>query len=214
MQDKLRRLVIVYFDLMALMVTSTFAYHHTIKKSLEVVPSDTIRFLLAMFISCLFCVVYFAHKGHYSARVPLWQQVRHIIRACGMMLLADLLLNYVAFPTVHGKKWIIISWVMSFQSILLARWVARHFLKKLQLWDVPAVLVGGVNNVSETLFALKSEGYLSYDIKNICLLKSSKTEIEAFREVHPEVEISGQLTDVNPESNNFMSRRFRSLVSA
>lgn len=51
--------------------------------------------------------------------------------------------------------------------------------------------------MSETLFALKSEGFLSYHIKKVVLLKSNEKDISDFIESHPDVLIATDLDIIN-----------------
>ena len=191
-----RKAVLVTFDFLSIFLTTVFAYSRTLQSDYSTLPVEISRLVIVLLSSALFCLLYFAYKGHYGVKVPWWQQVRHVLRACVVLLFADILINYVAFPTVSGQRWIILTWLLAIQNILIVRWVARSALKWIGQWNIPVIVVGGAKTASETLFALKSEGYLSYEIKQVVLINSSDADIAEFKEQHPTTIISEQLGNI------------------
>lgn len=199
MRIESRKAVLSSFDFLSIFLTTVFAYSHTLQSDFNTSPVEISRLVAVLLTSALFCLMYFAHKGHYGVKIPWWQQVRHVLRACFLLLFADILMNYIAFPEISGQRWIVLTWLLAIQNILITRWIARLALKWIGQWNIPVIIVGGARTASETLFALKSEGFLTYDIKQVILIKSGEDDIAEFREHHPDVQIALSLGDISKD---------------
>lgn len=210
MSISLRRLVLFVCDFVAMNVAAATSYLLVGDPAATNHPDAILRMMLTYMILGAACLGYFMHKGHYKWRNPWWQQVRQTVRTCVIFLLICLLINYVVLPEVNAQKWITLSWILSCVFVLVFRWGGRFYLKKAGRWDIPTVLVGGAENISETLFALKSEVYLTYDVQYVVLVEATSEQIDRFKRIHPEIGIKEDFGDIKermmvilcPENND------------
>jgi len=133
-------------------------------------------------------IVFFVQKGHYERRVPWWQQVQQIIVFCFFAFLIEGFANYV-FKTPVTRLWVGLSWVLAVPFLLTLRWVVRLVLMRLGRWSIPTLIVGGHENAIETLYAIKSEPYLKYDVAYVVLPQASDKDIAEFKDIHGDVQV-------------------------
>ena len=141
-------------------------------------------------------IFYFSHKGHYSWRTPWWQQVEQIFFACMAAFLFTGFVNYV-LKTPLTRLWVSTSWVIAVPMLMLFRWISRAILLKLKHWKIPTVIIGGKHNAIETIFGLKSENYLNYDIQYVVLLNGAPSHIKELKEIHKDIEVKKQLGELD-----------------
>lgn len=195
---RLRKSVLLTFDLLSLFCAMFIAFRCTLSPHIFGMTPDIMKLIFLLSGSALFCVLYFTHKGHYGVKIPWWQQVRHVLRAVIWMMIGDVLLNYAVIPDVAGQAGILLTWIMAIAILLVMRWVSRFVLKKLGRWDVSAIVIGGAQNVSETLYALKSELYLSYKIRKVVLLHAKDDDIADVAAHHPDVQLDTRFDTIYP----------------
>lgn len=180
----LRRAVLFSSDILAMVFAASITYAVTIG-SWETYPvDDYFKLIFVQLILTSVALLYFSHKGHYTWRNPWWQQVRQTIRTCFIFVLISLLINLVTLSNVTGITWVMIYWGMAATWLLSFRWVGRNILKNLNHWDIPTILIGGYLNINETLYALRSEPYLSYDIQKIILTNYTAERAEQLQLAH------------------------------
>ncbi len=134
-------------------------------------------------------LAYFAYRGHYSWRTPWWQQVRQVVAFCGCAGMISALLNYIAAPTLPSQSALTLTWTLTIPFVLLARLGGRALLKKVGHWSIATIVMGDAKNVVDTLYALRAEFYLTYDIKYVVLTQADAENIALLSSEHPDIEI-------------------------
>ncbi len=199
--QNLRKIVLILCDVCSMLAAAYLSYAMTADKFILNGMDDFVRPGAILVISGIIFISYFESRGHYNWRTPWWQQVRQVIRPCMIAIMVGLIVNYVSLPSVSARgEWVTISWVLTIPILLSLRWVGRAILKSLNHWDIPTILIGGVQNVTETIYALKSEMYLTYDIKRVVLRNAEENEIYNFDESHNDVEVGNTLDYIIPRS--------------
>ncbi len=152
-------------------------------------------------------VLYFMQKGHYTPSAPWWQQVKHIVTFSVWSLLSFVFLFYV-FKENPSRLLILSSWIGLIPILMMIRQIVRKILMIKGVWGIPTVIIGGYENAIETLYALKSESYLSYNVSQVVLPRGSDLQIAKFAEIHAGYLISkdtpefskGQLIVICPDT--------------
>lgn len=132
---------------------------------------------------------FYWYNGHYSWRTPWWQQVGNVVSFCACAMVINVLLNYIAVPGLTAQPILVLAWGASILGALGMRLVGRRFLKKIGHWNIATIVIGNPYGIIDTLYALKSEFYLSYDILYVVINKPDDDSIAALRAEHPAVEI-------------------------
>ena len=195
-----RRLILSLCDLIGFSLTAflTFWCNGILPGSDGAQDYYKLEVVLAIWM--VVCVAYFGHKGHYSWRTPWWQQVRHVLRTYTIAFVTVLLFKYVALPELPAEGLIISFWLLAIPSLLLMRWVGRAILKSVNHWSIPTILIGGIENVTETIYALRSELYLTYDIKQVAVVNGIGHDLVNLRALHPDLVIHETIDEILPRS--------------
>lgn len=197
MRIGLRRATLLSADIFAAFLATFITYGLAEDLWPSYSDGDTVRIVLTQFILVISALVYFSNKGHYSWRNPWWQQVRQTLRTCFIFILISLLINLIALSNVNGIKWVVLFWGMWAFALLTFRWVGRSILISRNHWDIPTILVGGSVNLIETIYALRSEAYLRYDIKQVVLTDYTPETIQQLKDAHGGLDIIPQLGNIN-----------------
>ncbi len=146
------------------------------------------RLLVFYIVQAIVGILYFMQKGHYKLATPWWQQVKHIslFSFFSLLLLCFLFFTVKADPS---RLFITLSWISLIPLLMIARQVVRKIMVKMGKWAIPTIIIGGFENATETIFALKSEGYINYDIKQVILPNATPTQIHKFKDIHGEYEV-------------------------
>ncbi len=133
-------------------------------------------------------ILYFQHKGHYKLHAPWWQQVKHIslFSIFSLLLLCFLFFTVKADPS---RLFITLSWVSLIPLLMGARQITRLIMIKSGKWNIDTTIIGGFENAIETIYALKSEGFINYDIKEVILPNATPAQINKFNDIHPQYEV-------------------------
>ena len=153
--------------------------------------------LLAFYIVQAFVgVLYFMHKGHYKLHSPWWQQVKHIslFSVFSLLLLCFLFFTVKADPS---RLFITLSWVSIIPLLMIARIAVRSIMIKMGKWNIDTIIIGGFENAIETIYALKSEDYIVYDIKEVILPNATPAQINKFNDIHPQYEVKKAIPEFN-----------------
>lgn len=200
MRIGLRRTTLLTADIFAAF-WATFITYGLTKHSWPLYSDmDTLRIVFSQAILVLSALIYFSNKGHYSWRNPWWQQVRQTLRTGFIFTLISFLINLIALSNVNAISWVVIFWGMWTFGLLTFRWIARSVLISRNHWDIPTVLVGGSVNLIETIYALRSEAYLRYAIKEVVLMDYSPETIQQLKDAHGDLNIIPQLGHINSYS--------------
>lgn len=130
--------------------------------------SDMANHLGAYIVFCsALCFIYY-NKGHYTYRIPWWNQVRYLLVSCIIVLLLDGFLLFSYEPRASHLM-IIFCWGFVFIGLLLSRQCSALILRKLKRWKIHCVVMGDVESVVDVLFALDSDSYNGYFVEKIFL---------------------------------------------
>lgn len=200
MKIGLRRTTLLTSDILAALLATFITYGNTMKVWSSYSEDDIIRIIVMQVTLTISALIYFSSKGHYSWRNPWWQQVRQTLRTCFILILISLLVNVVAISNVNGFMWVTLFWGLWAFALLTFRWVGRSFLISQNHWDIPTVLVGGSVNLIETIYALRSEAYLRYNIKQVVLTDYTPEAIQQLKDEHGDLIIIRELGHIDSYS--------------
>ncbi|MBM3117237.1 undecaprenyl-phosphate galactose phosphotransferase WbaP [Jeongeupia naejangsanensis] len=109
-------------------------------------------------------VANFWWRGHYSVRLPFWDE---LLELCRWLLLAALLNGMVVLLgkfTVSRFLWPV-SWSLALVLVPWFRALMRSWLLKRGVWQLPTVIIGAGSNAVEAFRAMMSEKQLGFRVK-------------------------------------------------
>lgn len=124
---------------------------------------------------CPFVVFMFFIRGHYTNRVPWWNQVRQVLYICFVALIIDGFMR-LALDMSFSRILIALSWLYLFLFVLLGRQIVYQICRKMGLWNISTVVVGDIETVINTLCAFRNDPYTGYDVVAIYLRDSKDKE--------------------------------------
>lgn len=134
--------------------------------------STTLFFMFAVSA----CIT-FLGKGIYTQRLPWWCAVSIIVKVVALSYLLDGFLHFAI--GIPGDNILIFSnWFFSFAFLFFAKQLTYFYLRKKDLWNTPAVIIGDVNTISDALFAFETDSYSGYDIKTIIVRDGPDQQID------------------------------------
>ncbi len=108
-------------------------------------------------------------QGHYTQRTPWWEQVKFMLRVNVILFLIAASVFY-SLKVPFSRLWVLMSFAFALPLLMIGRLVVRMVLLKMKRWAVDVTLIGGPQNVLESLFALNSDSYNTYNVRSIGLL--------------------------------------------
>lgn len=115
----------------------------------------------------------FYNRGHYRRPFPWWGQVKYILLTITCIAVIDGF-TYFSFKYQFSRLWILLSWVVSFNLLVLGRYLAKTLCCYIKIWTIPTVIIGSLDSTVGTLFAINSDPYAGYDIKKIIITSDGK----------------------------------------
>ncbi len=117
-------------------------------------------------------VIYFAARGHYTARVPIWTELRGLILGATLGFLCDSYIRVVVYGMPVGFE-SFTRWTLLVPSLLLMRNLARTVLDDLGLWRLRTLIIGDDPAIAPTEAAFLSEPRLGYEVVAAVSLKDA-----------------------------------------
>lgn len=117
--------------------------------------------------------VLFYSRGHYTQRMPWWDQTRQVV----LVLLAAIIIQGFAHYILKyplSRLWVTTTWVLGISFVLIGRLIVRSILLKFKLWQVPTTIIGSIENILEVSFALYSDRYAGFAVEKIIILSEEK----------------------------------------
>lgn len=114
-----------------------------------------------------------ASKGHYSQRIPFWDQTKDAAKRLLFIGAA----NSIALSLLNNAPIqlnLIAAWSGALATVLLFRRVTQLFCNFFGAWRTPTVIVGCGKNAVETANALCADPSLGYDV--ICFLNPDSSD--------------------------------------
>ena len=107
-------------------------------------------------------------KGHYSQRIPWWNQIQDISKIMTFSLFVDGLANYVlglSCPPIF----LIANWITGFSLLVIIRSAIDKVKCRWKGWHIPAAIIADIDTATDTLFALASDNGLGLAAHTIIL---------------------------------------------
>jgi undecaprenyl-phosphate galactose phosphotransferase len=101
--------------------------------------------------------------GHYSERVPLWTELRDLLRVGGMMLLLEGFLQF-AIKADISRVWIVVTWALFPGFAVLFRSAAKRTMTRAGSWLIPTIVFGRTEDAAPVAEALVAEPMLGFDV--------------------------------------------------
>jgi undecaprenyl-phosphate galactose phosphotransferase len=152
------------------------------------------------FALILVCLALFVTKGHYSKRIPFWDELRQMLKGVflvGLLHTAIVVgMNLTTMPRALAFAWL-------FALVLLPclRVLTKTLLLKVGLWSYPSVIIGDGENAEDTAKALADERMMGYEIKHFLSIDEPK---------RPFISVKGRDVPVSQLDQDF-ERHFRAL---
>ncbi len=108
-------------------------------------------------------VSYFAARGHYTSRVPIWTELRGLILGAALGFLCDSYIRVVVYGLTVGFE-SVVRWVILVPCLLFMRNMARTVLDGFGLWRLHTLIIGDDAAVAPTQAAFRSEPRLGYEV--------------------------------------------------
>ena len=168
-------LLILLFDLLALLVafaTTTYASQllvllvDTMGWGWEFHHFDTRRYYY--YFLCLFVLLRFVIKGHYSRRVPWLAQIETIVQTVAFAAMFDTFNYYFV-----GEGWfpfmLLCNWALCIVLLVLGRYASHSIARRSPEWKLPIALVGDARMVMDTMYAFDNDRHTGYEIRAVLL---------------------------------------------
>lgn len=118
--------------------------------------------------------------GHYSERIPLWTELRDLLRVSVMALVLEGFLQF-AFKADVSRLWILVTWIFFPAFTLLFRSIAKRALSRSGSWLIPTIVFGRPQEATPVAEALAAEPMLGFDIVAACGPASTEQSLGAMR---------------------------------
>ena len=112
----------------------------------------------------LITVINFWWRGHYSLRLPFWDELLEVLRALLLAALLNGMLVLLGKFTVSRFLWPV-SWGMALLLLPYFRSMMRDILLKKHIWQLPTVIIGAGVNAVEACRAMYSERQLGFEVQ-------------------------------------------------
>ncbi|WP_157670688.1 undecaprenyl-phosphate galactose phosphotransferase WbaP [Chitinibacter sp. GC72] len=119
---------------------------------------------LAFLGLAMITVANFWWRGHYSLRLPFWDELLEVLRALLLAALLNGMLVLLGKFTISRFLWPV-SWGMALILLPYARTAMKSLLLRLQLWQLPTVIIGAGINAQEAYRAMTSERQLGFEVQ-------------------------------------------------
>lgn len=109
----------------------------------------------------LVCALWMHSRGHYSERIPFWSEVRDVISAAALCLVAEGFIEYAAKEHV-SRLWVAISWALYIPICVLVRSWIKWALTRLAIRRMDVFLFGDPEGPVRT--AIEAETLLGFKV--------------------------------------------------
>lgn len=109
----------------------------------------------------------------YSRRIPFWHIMQKLFHVSSYATISIILLLYIAEAAASTSRlFIAFFWGLSFFALVLFRYLAKVVLSRLQLLQLPVLIIGAGKTAEMFVQGVKSDLGMSYDV--IGLLEDNK----------------------------------------
>jgi len=122
-------------------------------------------------------LIYFAIRGHYTSRIPIWTELRSLMIGAAMGFFCDGYIRVVIYGMPVGFE-SVARWIVLVPCLLFMRYLARTVLDDLGVWRMRILIIGDDAAVVPTQKAFLSEPRLGYEVvASISLRDAAVTHI-------------------------------------
>ena len=108
-------------------------------------------------------IAHFANRGHYTARIPFWNEVGAVISGAAIGFALDTFLDILVRE--HGMEaGDLAGWVLLVPAVLAGRQAVRMALDRFGFWRLRTLIIGDPASLAAVEAALRSEPALGYDV--------------------------------------------------
>ncbi|WP_028450328.1 MULTISPECIES: undecaprenyl-phosphate galactose phosphotransferase WbaP [Chitinibacter] len=119
---------------------------------------------LAFLGLALITVASFWWRGHYSLRLPFWDELLEVLRALLLAALLNGMLVLLGKFTVSRFLWPV-SWGLALVLLPYCRHLVKRALLRAGLWQLPTVIIGAGVNAQDAYRAMHSEPTLGFSVQ-------------------------------------------------
>jgi len=101
--------------------------------------------------------------GHYSDRKPFWTELGEVLRVVLVLALLDLAVVGITRWN-SSRMWWLLVWPLAALCVPLMRGVFRDVMRRIRVWQRPALIVGNGPNAKDAMRALQSEPALGFEV--------------------------------------------------
>ncbi|SMC28701.1 undecaprenyl-phosphate galactose phosphotransferase [Andreprevotia lacus DSM 23236] len=118
----------------------------------------------------LITVATFWWRGHYSLRLPFWDELLEILRALLLAALLNGMLVLIGKFAISRFLWPM-SWGLALVLLPWLRGSVRGLLLKLGVWQLPTVIIGANSNAQDAYRAMMSEPQLGFTVQSFIAVR-------------------------------------------
>lgn len=137
--------------------------------------------------------------GHYSERIPLWTELRDLLRVSLMVLVLEGFLQFV-FKVDISRLWILATWTLFPAFAVLLRSAAKRALTRSGSWLIPTVVFGRPQEATPVAEALVAEPMLGFDVVAACGPASTEQSLSVMRRAGARFAVVAQADGVEDHS--------------
>ena len=120
---------------------------------------------------------FFLSLGHYTQRIPWWNQIRLISLAVLFGFLAEGFASFVL--EIHASAWLILTnWVLCFIFLMVFRLIFFRIRENTKGWAIPTVVIGDTSTVADILYAFNSDRSIGYDIHTVLMREKTSDHFD------------------------------------
>ncbi len=129
------------------------------------------RYYLYFAISVVLLLMFLSH-GHYTLRIPWWNQVRLITFGILFAALAEGAASFTL--SIRSSSLLIcLNWVLFFGFCIFLRLLFFRIRARSTRWNIPTVVIGDSTTVSDILYAFNADPGTGYDVHTVFLRDSN-----------------------------------------
>ena len=129
------------------------------------------------FVQVAFAVlIIFLTLGHYTQRLPWWNQVRTLFLISALAALTEGFISFV-FRVDASPLMIVTRWFFCFVLFIFLRLFFFRIRARLTGWNIPTVVIGDTSTASDILYALNADPWTGYEVEQVFI---RDTQSQAF----------------------------------
>ena len=168
-------LILFLFDALALLVAlgvSLYLFEFMVTAFFNTETLQTFQWhesLIFHYAFFYFLILFhFFNRGHYTNRLPWWQQVKSILKTLFAVAVLHGFTYYTLVLDVPANP-IFASWVLATLLILIYRRIALNLVATSPNWHLPIVLFGDKQMIMDSIYAFYADGLTGYKVEAVLI---------------------------------------------